>query len=932
MRPALTAAALATALLACRTHGTQRPAASPTPAAAAAARPAPAHPAPPPSRAGAAPAEEPQPLLQLPEEVRPLRYALQLEVVPGRAEGFSGTAEIEIELSAPRTVLWMHAHDLRVTRAEVEATESGTVAGTFAQVNGDGLAKLTLPAPVGPGRATLRFAWQASWNGQLSGLYLARTGGEAYAATQLEAIDARRVFPGFDEPRFKTPFDVTLTVPAAAAAVSNAPVASEEAAGDGLRRVRFATTDPLPTYLLFLAVGPFDVVTPPPLPPNEVRARPLPVRLLAPKGHGAELAFAAEATAAIVPWFERYFGIAFPYAKLDQIAVPEFAAGAMENAGAIAYRSSLLLDSKATSDENRLGIAAVMAHEIAHEWFGDLVTLPWWTDTWLNESFATWAGERATSALRPGWSADAEAFRHLDEVMDLDGAASARAIRQPLLAMSDVWSQFDGMSYSKGASVLRTFERFAGEARFREGVRAYLSSHRHGTGTSDAFFADLSRAAGVPLAPALAGFTDRPGVPLVSARVSCEPGRARLLLTQTRFVPRGSDAARGEAWRLPVCARWEAAGAERLGCVLLEGPEGALELGEACPSWVMPHAGGASYHRWTLAPPDLAKLRSSGLRRLSAVEKISLARNLRAAQQSGATPWTDAMLGIAALAHDPDPDAAAEPAAVLALLHDRLVPHAARPGVAALARRLYGPVLARLGWEPRRGELLATGKLREAALQLLALTAGEPAIRTEAAQRGRALLGLDGAPPRPGAIDPGLATIAIAAAIREGGAPALDAVVARLATVEDASLRQKIVQGLGLQADPALAARAAALWRGGVVKPHEFRYLFVSLSSLSAGRAAILGEVERDLDGLARAVPSGAIAFLPALFSGGCDAASAARVRAALEPRLDAHPEMRRKLSQALEQIRICAAEREADGPAAAAFFAGAARGARAGR
>jgi alanyl aminopeptidase len=886
-------AALAAALLACAAH-------APVPA---------------PSGAAEAP-----PLLLLPEGVRPLRYALDLEVVPS-APAFAGTAEIEIELSAPHTSVWMHGRDLRVSRATVEAQGTGPLPASYAQVNEDGVAKLAFPRPIGPGRATLRFTFEGSWGKNLVGLYLARGGGETYAATQLQSHFARRVFPGFDEPRFKTPFDVTLTVPANDVAVSNAPVAADEPARGGRRRVRFATTEPLPTYLLFLGVGPFDVVTPPPLPPNEIRHHPLAVRLLAPKGHRGELGFAAEATAALVPWLERYFAIAFPYAKLDQIALPEFAWGAMENAGAISYRSQLLLDSAATSEEDRLAIAGIMAHEIAHQWFGDLVTLPWWTDTWLNESFATWMGGRATARFRPGWNVPAEELDRLDGIMQVDATAVARAIRQPLRAMAEVGGQFDGMSYQKGAAVLRTFERLVGEDRFRDGVRAYLRAHAHGTGSAEELFAELSRAAGRPLAPALAGFTDRPGMPLVSARVACEPGHARLVLAQERFAPRGSDARREETWQLPLCARWESGGAVREACTLLEGAEGALDLGASCPAWLLPHAGAAAYHRWTLAPANLEALRAAGLPLLTTAEKISFARNLRAAQQAGTLPWTAAMEAIAALASDPDPDAALEPAEILTTVHDRLVAPEARAGVAAYAGRLYRPALSRLGWDPAPGEALPTRRLREATLELLAFTVKDPEVRREAARRGGALLGLDGAPPRASAVDAGLAEVSIAAFCAEGGTPALDALVARLGTLDDASLRQKIVGALGRQDAPALAARAAALWRGRAVRPHEYRYLFGALARHQAGRAAVLAEAERDLDGLAAALPGGALTFFPLVLAGGCDAATAERVRAILEPHLAHHPEMRRALAQALEQIRICTAEREADGAAAAAFF-----------
>lgn len=874
-------------------------------------------PAPAPPEAAEAP-----PLLLLPEGVRPLRYALALEVVPS-APGFAGTAEIELELSAPRTSIWMHGRDLRVSRATIEGQGTGPLPASYAQVNDDGVVRVAFPRPVGPGRATLRLAWEASWGRNLVGLYLARGGGETYAATQLEAHFARRVFPGFDEPRFKTPFDVTVTVPAHEVAVSNAPVVAEEPAGAGLRRVRFATTEPLPTYLLFVGVGPFDVVTPPPLPPNEVRRRPLPVRLLAPRGHGGELGFAAEATAALVPWLERYFAIPFPYAKLDQIALPEFGWGAMENAGAISYRSQLLLDSAATSEGDRLDIAAIMAHELAHQWFGDLVTLPWWTDTWLNESFATWMGGRAAARFRPGWNVPSRELERLDAIMQVDATAAARAIRQPLRIMAEVGGQFDGMSYQKGAAVLRTFERLIGEERFREGVSAYLRAHPHGTGSAEELFAALARAAGRPLAPALAAFTDRPGLPLASARVVCEPGRARLVLAQARFAPRGSEAPREGGWRLPVCARWGSGGAVREACTLLEDTEGALDLGTSCPAWVFPHAGAAGYHRWTLAPGDLAALRTRGLPQLSAAERISYAQNLRAAQQAGTLPWATAMEGIAALASDPDPDVALEPAKVLEAVHDRLVAPEARGAVAAYAGRLYRPALSRLGWDPAPGESLPTRRLRGATLELLAFTAKDPEVRREAARRGAAYLGLDGAPPRPGAVDATLAELSLAAFSAQGGTPAFEALVAKLGTPHDAALRQKIVGALGHQDDPALAARAAALWRGPV-KPHELRYLFGALARHRAGRAALLAEAERDLDALAAVLPGGTLTFFPLLLAGGCDTATAARVRAAFEPHLAAHPDVRRALAQALEQIHICAAEREADGAAAGVFFAGA--------
>lgn len=897
----------------------------------------------------AAPPEK-TPLLQLPDLVRPIRYTLSLEIVPSRPV-FRGSEAIEIELSSPQPFVWMHGLDLRVSKATVEAEGTGPVEASWSQLHQDGVAKLSFARPVGPGRAMLKIEWEASWNEHLVGLYLAKRGSETYASTQLEPVYARRVFPCFDEPRFKTPFAVTLTVPSGAVAVSNAPTEVEDPAGEGLRRVRFATTEPLPTYLLFFGVGPFDVRSAR-LPADEGRDRRLPVRALAAKGHESELGFALDATSALVPWFERYFAIPFPYPKLDQIAVPAFMWGGMENAGAIAYREAFLLVTARPSEEDRVSAGSIMAHEISHQWFGDLVTLPWWTDVWLNESFASWAGNRAAERWHPDWSIGARAFRSLDDAVILDSLASSRAIRQPLRSLAELDGQFDAMSYAKGAAVLGMFERFVGEERFRDAIREYLRAHANATGNSDALLASVSRAAGKDLARAISGFTDAPGIPLVTARVECPPASpgaapgasppagsppaagsgsppaagsgpppgARLVLERSRWLPRGSDADKDAEWQVPVCARWEAAGRVEEGCTLLAEHEGALALGPECPAWVLPNAGGAGYYRWALAPADLARLLGAGLPKLTAIEKLSVSRNLRAAQQAGTAPWADAMAAIAALAADPDPDVALEPAFVLELARDRLVPPAARNAVAAAAGRLYRPVLSHIGWA-RAGESAATKRLREQTVRLLAFTAGDPEVRREAARRGVAIAGLDGSEPRPEAASPELVEVALAAAVQEGGAPAFDALLARLRTEEDATFRAKTIAALGAQDDPALAARAAALWRAPEVRPYELRYLLRTLSSRSAGREAFLAEVEKGFDALLAVLPPLAGSFLPLAFDQGCDSAFAERVLNAFEPRLKQHPEMRRATAQAVEQIQICAAEREAEGAAAARFF-----------
>jgi alanyl aminopeptidase len=890
-----------------------------------------------PSGVAAAPPGEAPPALRLPSDVRPLRYAIDLAIDPAR-EGFSGTAAIEIALARPRSAIWLHGARLSVREASVEPAGGAPVPATFREVNDDGLARLDLGAAIGPGRATIRIAWEARW-GEGQGLFLARSGGERYAASQLEAISARRVFPGFDEPAFKTPFDVSVAAPQGATVVSNGPEVSAEAAGPGTRRVRFATTPPLPTYLLFFAVGPFDVVTPPPIPPNEVRATPLPVRGIAPRGRAGELDFALRAGADLLVRQERWFGIPFPYAKLDHVAVPGFPFGGMENAGAIAYSDrALLLSASEGGEHQQRRVAGVVSHEIAHMWFGDLVTLPWWTDVWLNESFASWMGDLAVHAWRPEWRTDLRRARGpftggeppahgqhgagTEWAMDADALESARAIRQPLERMSDVGAQFDAASYSKGAAVLGMFERYAGPGAFREGVRAYLSAHRHGTGATGELLEALSRASGRDLAGPFATFLDRPGVPLVAARASCGGGAAGVLLRQSPFVPRGGRPDPPARWRIPVCVRYAAGGAERERCALLEGEEVELAIPEGCPEWIFPNAGGAGYYRVALAAPDLRLLLDAGLPRLGALEKVALAGSLRAAQRAGALPYREAMEALVALARDADWAVAALPMQAIAHAHRDLVPAGSRPAVEAFARRLYRPALDRLGFDPRPGEPSEVRLFRAELVHFLAETGRDPEVRREAARRGAAYLGPESGSLHPEAVDPDLAADAVAAALATQGGPGFEAAVARAVSSADGAVRERLLTAIGSSGRPELVARAFALARDPRLAGPERVWALEGSFKDPATRAAALAALEADLDGLVAGLQPGVVPVVPRLAGWLCDAGAADRVEALFGRALASAPQARRAVAQSVERIRLCAAEREADGGAAARFFA----------
>ncbi|MFW6197666.1 MAG: M1 family metallopeptidase, partial [Myxococcota bacterium] len=350
--------------------------------------------------------EREPPLGQLPEDVRPLAYRLLMRIVPDR-DRFEGEVEIPIVLAERRSVIWMHGRDLDVTSVDVVAHDGRELAATWDPVGApeaDGVVAVRLPEPLSPGKATVRVRWSAAFDETLKGLYHVRAGGDAYAFTQFESTYARGAFPCFDEPVFKTPFDITLEVRAQDRALGNTPVVRSTDLPDGMKRLRLATSKPMPTYLVAWAVGPLDVVEAPPMEANEVRDRPLPLRGVAVRGKGPQLERALAETPAILASLERYLGRPYPYAKLDVVAVPDFASGAMENVGLVTFRDTLLLMDENPPEWQKRAFAYVMSHELAHMWFGNLVTMPWWDDLWLNEAFATWLGHRTVADVYPDYN------------------------------------------------------------------------------------------------------------------------------------------------------------------------------------------------------------------------------------------------------------------------------------------------------------------------------------------------------------------------------------------------------------------------------------------------------------------------------------------------------------------------------------------------
>jgi aminopeptidase N len=432
---------------------------------------------------GAALAAAPPPTGRLPDTIKPTAYRLDLTIDPTKAR-FGGHTEIDAVLTQSTRSIFLHGRDLQVSQAQVTAGRT-TVLARYTQVDDSGVVRLDLPRDLPAGAVTLKFDYSADFRAGDEGLFHANVGNRWYAWTQMEPIDARRMFPGFDEPGFKTPFTVTVTAPKSAKVFANAPEIGTKAAGAQTIHL-FRTTKPLPTYLVAIGVGPFDVIETQ-VPPDAVRPQPLPFRVIATKGQAVRMQFAAVEGPKLLTRLETYLRSAYPYEKLDFLASP-IQGGAMENAGLIIFEDSLiLLDSDAPLRQIR-DFAEVSAHEMAHQWFGDLVTPTWWTDIWLNESFAEWMGKKVADEWRPDLGIAASQLVDAFDAMETDSLGRGRPIRQVITENNQIASAFDSITYQKGAQVLSMFESYLGPEAFAKGVRLHLSRYRYQNASADDFF------------------------------------------------------------------------------------------------------------------------------------------------------------------------------------------------------------------------------------------------------------------------------------------------------------------------------------------------------------------------------------------------------------------------------------------------------------
>jgi alanyl aminopeptidase len=839
---------------------------------------------------------------QLPDGTRPTRYRLSLTIIPEQ-DRFSGSAAIGIELDEPSATIWMHGQDLEVT--SIHATHAtARIPATWRQQTADGVVRVELQEPLPAGRSTLHVEYSAGFDTPLRGLYRVESAGDAYAFTQFESISARLAFPCFDEPRFKTPFEVTLTIPASQFAAANTAVERAVELPEGLQRISFMPTLPLPTYLLAWAVGPLDVVVGPAIAPIEGRPLRIPLRGIAAKGQGERLHYALEQTGKFVLALEDYFGIPYPYRKLDLVAVPDFAAGAMENVGLITFREwLLLLDEERATESQRRAFAYVLAHELAHQWFGNLVTMPWWDDIWLNEAFATWMGNKVMRKLHPEYRVELGELTSAQRAMGVDSLGSARSIRQPIETNHDIKNAFDWITYEKGGAVLAMFERWMGADTFREGIRLYLRRYQGGTATSADLLAALDEVSEHEVTSPFLSFLNQPGVPLVTgaADASCEAGHRTLQLSQERYLPVGSRGDPDRVWEIPLCIRHGA----RTTCTSLSGAEGSIEL-PGCSSWWMPNADGAGYFRFSMSADEWRRLRTEGFGELSDRGRIAVADSVEASFDRGAMDVKALLPWFSSWVSSPLMQLAVAPMNTLRFLIEDASPPELRRAVRAYAGKLYRKRYRQLGWRSRATDSSDTKLLREAIIRFMVMDIRNRNARVRAARLGRSYIGYR-SKANPGIVDAQLAGLVLATAVQEGDEGLFDHLLGLLESSSDATGRSRILSALGHAETPALSARALDLALDPRLRVNEIGNVLRAQFYNPRTRDRAWKWFTENFDDLASRFGDGELGASPWRAASFCSLDVAAEVERFFAPKVSALSGGPRNLAGAVEAIVLCA-------------------------
>ena len=674
----------------------------------------------------------------LPETARPSKYRIKLQ--PDLKNfTFDGEQSVDLLILEATSTIVLNSIDLEISNTTLHANGT-TLTSKSVTIDKDAeTATLDFGETIQPGDARLEMVFTGELNNKLMGFYrseyTSQDGETRYlATTQFEPTDARRAFPCWDEPAKKATFEVTLVFSDEYQAVSNTPVVEEAVPGPGLKSVRFAETPIMSTYLLVFIVGNLTSI-------KERADGGTTVGVWTTPGKEDQASFALDTSVKLLSYFNEYFGIPYPLPKLDHIAIPDFAAGAMENWGAVTYReTALLVDPDNSSAGTRQRVAEVIAHEMAHMWFGDLVTMEWWDDLWLNESFASWMGNKAVDWLFPEWEMWTQ-FVNMDtnRALSLDGLKNSHPIEQAVKNPAEVSQLFDAISYSKGASVIRMLENFLGEESFRKGLNRYLSSHMYDNARTEDLWSALETESGRPVTAIMDSWVKQMGYPVLQVESDRTGGQTTLSVTQERFVydrflgdgEPDSDSD-NEVWRVPVSA---SQGSEESAVTVMDGRQTQIDVPGSGDGWVKLNPLQTGFFRVNYSTEDWQRLVPAiESLELHATDRLGVQNDAYALSRAGLLPVTQFLSLAQAYKNEGDASVWSDLASNLRDIEQLISDEAIHPAYQGFAREIFGPAARKIGWEPKPGEGHLDALLRSTVLSQ-AGSYHDPGVTAQASER-----------------------------------------------------------------------------------------------------------------------------------------------------------------------------------------------------
>ena len=829
---------------------------------------------------------------RLPRIVFPVRY--DLTITPDlAAETFAGDVTIAVTVEQPVTSIVLNSVDIDFDSVTVSSGGQTLLAKVEADpAKEQATIRVERPLAIGPEQVHIRY--RGKLNRQLRGFYIGEANGKKYIASQMEAVDARHGFPSFDEPEFKATFALTVIIDEELKAISNSAIEAETRGPAGKKTIRFAPTPRMSSYLVALVVGDFECVT------ESVDGIPVGV-CLAPENLRMAR-YALDEAKALLKFFNGYYEIHYPFGKLDHIGVADFSAGAMENVGAVIYRERLLaLDPATASDELRKRISAIISHETAHQWFGDLVTMRWWDDIWLNEGFASWIGGKAVRETHPEWNIAMDEVESVGRALGTDVLASTRAIHHTAETRAEIEQLFDSIAYTKTAAVLRMLESYTGPDKFRDGINLYIRRHAYGNASAGDFASALSEASGAVTGDILQSFVKQPGVPLVTAKTRCEGEQTVVELKQERFFVRKEQRGSDQLWTIPVCARF----GNDPRCLILRERQQTFRV-PGCATSFFGNAGGRGYFLTSQPQADVAKL--------STAERYVLLRDSWFLTRAGMVDIAEYLaLAEAVLKTEREPGTLQAIAMNLEMIDRYFVAASQRAQFEGWVRRLYTPVAREVGWNATADEAVERRELRSTALNILGGAGGDSATRKQARELALRFLN------DPSSVNPSISSTALSLAAIEGDKKLYEAFLRAYRSAKNPSTRTQIVSALTDFRDPELVRRTLELALSDEVRTQDASGVIAGVLRTPAANDVAWEWVKSNWEAVYKKVPFGAAGSILGAAGSSCDPARAAEIaQFAKERNLR---ETSRAVASASERIAACAEFKALQQPSLAKFF-----------